>query len=152
MFQSLECFCHCAICKKHAILKHTKDTTRAPSLFFVLLFICVCILRLKQQKQYSQRKAPTPEKPRKQRVIIVLKHHNTTTKGVKNTMKKAKITRLYEIRRLNGLSQEAAAELFGVSKSYYIKIETGYCKAGRGFIERFRELYPNEDINIFFAA
>ena len=67
-------------------------------------------------------------------------------------MKKAKITRLYEIRRLNGLSQEAAAALFGVSASYYIKVETGYCKAGRGFIERFRELYPNEDINIFFAA
>ena len=67
-------------------------------------------------------------------------------------MKNAKITRLIEIRRLNGLSQEAAAALFGVSKSYYIKVETGHCKAGRGFIERFRVLYPKEDINIFFAA
>lgn len=67
-------------------------------------------------------------------------------------MKKAKITRLYEIRKLNNLSQAEAAALFGVSPSYYIKVETGYCKAGRGFIERFRQLFPLEDISIFFEA
>ncbi|MDO4421559.1 MAG: helix-turn-helix transcriptional regulator [Eubacteriales bacterium] len=67
-------------------------------------------------------------------------------------MKKAKITRLYEIRKLNNLSQAEAAALFGVSPSYYIKIETGACKAGRGFIVRFTKLFPLEDINIFFAA
>lgn len=67
-------------------------------------------------------------------------------------MARAKITRLYEIRRAQGLTQAQAAALFGVSKSYYYQIETGACKAGRAFIDTFRRLFPYEDINIFFEA
>lgn len=65
-------------------------------------------------------------------------------------MSRIKVKRLYEIRKANGLTQSQAAALFGVSKSYYVQIETGNCKAGRGFIEVFRRLFPTEDINIFF--
>ena len=86
-----------------------------------------------------------PESPENGGFTIYLKPYERGGR-----MKRAKIDRLCEIRKLNNLSQEAAAELFGVSASYYIKVETGYCKAGRGFIERFRQLFPKEDISIFF--
>lgn len=67
-------------------------------------------------------------------------------------MKRAKITRLYELRKKNGLTQTQAAALFGVTFSYYTKIESGYCRAGRGFIEKFKELYPYESIDFFFEV
>jgi transcriptional regulator with XRE-family HTH domain len=60
------------------------------------------------------------------------------------------VQRLQEIRGLNDLTQKEAASLLGVSFSYYAKVESGYCKAGRGFIERFKKLYPFEDASIFF--
>ena len=67
-------------------------------------------------------------------------------------MKRNKITRLYELREKNNLTQEEAAALFGVSASYYRQVECGNCRAGRGFIERFKMLYPYESIDFFFEV
>lgn len=77
---------------------------------------------------------------------MIVKHKERTV----SKMKRAKITRLYEIRKANGLTQEQAAQLFGVSKSYYCQVESGNCRAGRGFIERFAFLFPYENLSIFF--
>ncbi len=60
------------------------------------------------------------------------------------------INRLLELRRLNGQTQKQASDLFNVSKSYYVQVELGTCKAGRGFIEQFKRIYPNESTDIFF--
>lgn len=62
------------------------------------------------------------------------------------------IKRLCEIREFNGWTQKQAAEHFQVSYSYYVKVEQGAVKAGRGFIERFAELLPYEDVSIFFGG
>lgn len=89
--------------------------------------------------------------------------HNTFTGKLKNVQSEVETMgnnkqihttkpnkRLCDIRHFYGQTQKEAAKLFRVSPSYYIKIEGGFCKAGRGFIERFHELYPEEDVNIFF--
>ena len=59
-------------------------------------------------------------------------------------------TRLKEIRQKQGLTQKQTAELLKVSESYYQKIEGGFSSVGYGFIKRFREVYPNEDITALF--
>lgn len=60
--------------------------------------------------------------------------------------------RLIELRRVNNMTQYQAAKLFNVSFSYYVKVETGTCKAGRGFIENFKRVYPRETTDIFFEV
>ncbi|HBG7381053.1 TPA: helix-turn-helix transcriptional regulator, partial [Clostridioides difficile] len=49
-----------------------------------------------------------------------------------------------------GLTQKQLAERIGISKSYYSKIEGNFKKPGRGFLEKFKNTFPNEDMNIFF--
>lgn len=60
--------------------------------------------------------------------------------------------RLIELRRINKQTQADAANLFNVSFSYYVKIEEGTVKAGRGFIEKFKKVYPCESTDIFFEV
>ncbi|MBO3446380.1 helix-turn-helix transcriptional regulator [Clostridium sp. CCUG 7971] len=48
------------------------------------------------------------------------------------------------------LTQREMANEIGVSKSYYQKVEGSFKKPGRGFIEKFKETFPNKDIGIFF--
>lgn len=54
------------------------------------------------------------------------------------------------LRIKNNETQEQAAKKLGVSLAYYCQIENGSTKAGRGFIERFKKIYPNESADIFF--
>lgn len=42
------------------------------------------------------------------------------------------------------------AEKMNISKSYYEKVEKGFKKPGRGFLEKFKETFPEGDMNIFF--
>ncbi|MEG2353724.1 MAG: helix-turn-helix transcriptional regulator [Clostridium sp.] len=58
---------------------------------------------------------------------------------------------LIKFRNSLNLTQEEMAIKIGVSKSYYSKIERGFKKPGRGFIEKYKETFPNKDINIFFT-
>lgn len=53
---------------------------------------------------------------------------------------------LRTVRDKNKLTQIEAARLFGVSLSYYTKLENGTKKPGRAFLARFCELYPFEDV------
>ena len=59
--------------------------------------------------------------------------------------------KLIELRAINNQTQEQAAKLFDVSTSYYAQVECGAVKAGRGFIEKFKSVYPNETTDIFFG-
>ncbi|EGT4969104.1 TPA: helix-turn-helix transcriptional regulator [Clostridioides difficile] len=57
---------------------------------------------------------------------------------------------LSKFRKKLGLTQKQLAERIGISKSYYSKIEGNFKKPGRGFLEKFKNTFPNEDMNIFF--
>lgn len=62
-----------------------------------------------------------------------------------------KLLALKEFRANKGLSQKAMAESIGVSLSMYEKVERGYIKASRNFMESFKTKYSQIDIeNIFF--
>ena len=61
-----------------------------------------------------------------------------------------KIIRLITLRLENNETQEQAAKKLGVSYPYYTQIDSGQVKAGRGFIEKFKKVYPNESVDIFF--
>lgn len=59
--------------------------------------------------------------------------------------------KLREFRTQKGLSQEKMAIELGVSLSMYAKVEQGAAKAGRTFMERIKEHYPEANIDhIFF--
>ncbi len=60
--------------------------------------------------------------------------------------------RLVELRKMNKQTQTEAANLLNVSFSYYVKVENGTVKAGRGFIEAFKKVYPLETTDIFFGG
>lgn len=62
-----------------------------------------------------------------------------------------KISALKAFRANEGLSQRAMADSIGVSLSMYEKVERGYIKASRNFMDSFKEKYPSIDIErIFF--
>ncbi len=57
---------------------------------------------------------------------------------------------LIEFRNEQNLTQKEMAKKIKVSKSYYEKVEKGFKKPGRGFLEKFKETFPSIDMNIFF--
>lgn len=57
---------------------------------------------------------------------------------------------LIEFRNEQNLTQKEIAKKIKVSKSYYEKVEKGFKKPGRGFLEKFKEAFPDIDMNIFF--
>lgn len=56
---------------------------------------------------------------------------------------------LKEFREAIGKTQEEMALSFGISKSFYEKIESGERKPGRELIEKIKIKYPLIDVNIF---
>lgn len=61
-----------------------------------------------------------------------------------------KLMAMKEFRVSKGLSQKAMAESIGVSLSMYEKVERGYIKASRNFMESFKIKYPQIDIEYIF--
>ena len=59
---------------------------------------------------------------------------------------------LKDFRVRNNLTQIELAEKLKVSLSYYTKVEQGLVKAGRGFIEKFVQTFPNESSDMFFGG
>lgn len=60
---------------------------------------------------------------------------------------------LRELRKENGLNQEQMAAELGVSLSMYQKVEQGNAKAGRKFMEKIKQRFPEASIDyIFFAT
>ena len=60
---------------------------------------------------------------------------------------------LRELRKENGLNQEQMAAELGVSLSMYQKVEHGNAKAGRKFMEKIKQRFPEASIDyIFFAT
>lgn len=58
---------------------------------------------------------------------------------------------LKEFREAIGKTQEEMANEFGISKSFYEKLESGDRKPGRELIEKIKIKYPLLDINIFLS-
>lgn len=59
---------------------------------------------------------------------------------------------LRDFRVKKNLTQRQLAIRLNVSPSYYIKIEQGLVKPGRGFIEKFIQAYPDESSDMFFGG
>lgn len=60
---------------------------------------------------------------------------------------------LRELRKENGYSQEQMAAELGVSLSMYQKVEQGNAKAGRNFMEKIKQRFPEASVDyIFFAS
>lgn len=59
---------------------------------------------------------------------------------------------LKEFRVRKKLTQQQLAIKLNVSLSYYIKVEQGIAKAGRGFIEKFVKTFPDESADLFFGG
>lgn len=60
---------------------------------------------------------------------------------------------LRKLRKENGYSQEQMAAELGVSLSMYQKVEQGSAKAGRNFMEKIKQRFPEASIDyIFFAS
>lgn len=57
---------------------------------------------------------------------------------------------LKKLRKANKLTQLEMAESIGVSLSMYEKVERGYIKASRNFMESLKRKYPQIDIGKFF--
>jgi transcriptional regulator with XRE-family HTH domain len=56
------------------------------------------------------------------------------------------------IRKKLHLTQREMAVKLHISVSYYQKVEAGFVKPGRGFIEKFMVAFPKEDINLLFFS
>lgn len=59
---------------------------------------------------------------------------------------------LKDFRVRKNLTQAQLANKLNVSLSYYIKVEQGLAKAGRGFIEKFIKAFPEESSDMFFGG
>lgn len=57
---------------------------------------------------------------------------------------------LRELRKENGYSQEQMAAELGVSLSMYQKVEQGNAKAGRNFMEKIKQRFPEASIDYIF--
>lgn len=57
---------------------------------------------------------------------------------------------LRELRKENGLNQEQMAAELGVSLSMYQKVEQGNAKAGRKFMEKIKQRFPEASIDYIF--
>ena len=58
---------------------------------------------------------------------------------------------LKEFRNSLGLTTIEMSEKIGVSKSLYDKVEAGARKPSREFMTKLKEVFPQFDVNIFFA-
>ena len=59
---------------------------------------------------------------------------------------------LKEFRARENLTQYQLAKKLDISPSYYIKVEQGIAKPGRGFIEKFIRAFPGESTDMFFGG
>ena len=58
---------------------------------------------------------------------------------------------LKEFRRNKGFTIKDMCRKIGVSKSYYEKVEYGIREAGKGFIKKFQQAFPEDNVlNMFF--
>ena len=57
---------------------------------------------------------------------------------------------LAKFRKDNGYTTKTMAQNIGVSQSLYEKIEFGARLPSRSFLKKFKETYPDFDMNIFF--
>jgi DNA-binding XRE family transcriptional regulator len=65
-------------------------------------------------------------------------------------MLKKKPMHLKSFRELNRLTQKDMAATIGVSLSMYEKVERGYIKASRGFMEKTKHQYPHVNVDYIF--
>lgn len=64
-----------------------------------------------------------------------------------------RLEKLIKFRKLKSFTQKEMYKKLGFSKSYYEKIEYGINEAGKGFIQRMIETFPedrNKILKIFF--
>ena len=59
---------------------------------------------------------------------------------------------LKDFREQHNLTQRELAIMLDVSPSYYIKVEQGIVNAGRGFIEKFINTFPDASADMFFGG
>lgn len=67
-------------------------------------------------------------------------------------MAKKRLEPLYKFRKEKNLTQREIAIVLGFSLSTYEKLERGYIKASRNFIEIFKSKYPHIDIDYIFFS
>lgn len=59
---------------------------------------------------------------------------------------------LKDFRQNNGFSKKQMADILQISISLYEKIEYGVRLPSRNFLSRFKAVFPNFDMNIFFTS
>ena len=59
---------------------------------------------------------------------------------------------LKELRLKQGYSRKQMAQLLGVSLSQYDKVEFNQRPASRTFLKKFKDTFPDFDMNIFFDS
>lgn len=59
---------------------------------------------------------------------------------------------LKSFRAAQGLTRKQMAERLGVSMSMYDKVEYSDREPSRNFLNRFKEAFPNFDMNLFFGT
>ncbi len=57
---------------------------------------------------------------------------------------------LTELRKSKNMSTCDMADFIGVSESLYNKIEYGARQPSRSFMQKFKQAFPEYDMNIFF--
>lgn len=57
---------------------------------------------------------------------------------------------LRKLRESQGLSRQRMADLLGVSRSFYEKVELGDRAMSGNFIRRLKTQFPMFDVNVFF--
>lgn len=59
---------------------------------------------------------------------------------------------LKDFRQNHGYSKKQMAEILQISDSLYEKIEYGVRLPSRKFLSKFKAVFPNFDMNIFFTS
>ena len=72
--------------------------------------------------------------------------------GIRESNEGFCMTKLKDFREQHNLTQKEIANKLDVSLSYYIKVEQGIVNAGRGFIEKFIKVFPDESADMFFGG
>nr|DAZ36331.1 MAG TPA: helix-turn-helix domain protein [Caudoviricetes sp.] len=58
---------------------------------------------------------------------------------------------LKSFRNENGYTLDEMAEILGISKSLYEKIEYNDREPSRNFLTKFKKAFPDVDMNVFFT-
>lgn len=61
-------------------------------------------------------------------------------------------TKLKDFRNQTGLEQKEMAKEIHVSPSYYCKVETGYRKPSYAFLFKFKDRFPDANIDELFFS